>query len=67
MPKDTKRLRCPKCASEGPFFVDAIATFAISEIGAVTFAGGTDWDSVATTACKACGYTGEHFTFEPND
>lgn len=48
-------IKCPKCNSEGPFFIIATAVFEVHDDGTESYSD-VDWDGKSHCRCRECDY-----------
>jgi hypothetical protein len=48
-------MQCPKCGSEGPFWIEGTADFLVSDDGTMEYSG-VDWQSGNRCECVTCTY-----------
>lgn len=58
--------KCPKCGSEKQFLIEALATFDVTDDGAVhTGEGEIRWDDRNYCECRGCSFNGTVKDFKP--
>jgi hypothetical protein len=55
-------MRCPRCGSEGPFWIDCNAVALIGDDGPIKI-DAPDWSCNNWTTCKACDYSADARAF----
>jgi hypothetical protein len=59
---------CPNCGSEGPFKIEAVSTFTVSDDGTEDH-GDVEWDDESFCQCEDCDHKGTvaDFTLEQEE
>lgn len=59
-------LACPKCGSEGPFYIMAMALFMVYDSGTEDYQD-VDWDDESYCRCHGCGFAGTVLNFDKEE
>jgi len=61
-------MQCPKCESDGPFWIEGVAYFLVSDNG-ITEYGSVNWQDDSGCECSACHHRDfvAHFTQEKGE
>lgn len=60
-------MACPKCQSEGPFWINAKLDILMHDDGHDTDGGDTEWDGESACTCKECQHGGTVADFRARD